>query len=51
MSTFEIIAAVLVSAFSVVPYLIFWPRIVRAWWNFLTALAGDDMEGIEHDNG
>lgn len=51
MKPIEIIAAVVLSVFSVVPFLIFWPRIVKAWWGFLTAMAGDDMEDTEHDNG
>ena len=51
MRTFEIVAAVLLSIFATVPFLLFFPRIVRAWWAFIMSLAGDDMEGAEHDNG
>ena len=51
MSTFEIIAAVFLSVFATVPFLRIFPRIVTAWWDFITALAGDGMEDTEHDNG
>lgn len=51
MTTIEIIAAALLSFVFTLPFLRFWPRIVKAWWNFLTTLAGDDMEEEEHDNG